>query len=69
MRGKRIVTLVTAISLVGCTTMRTMEAEKETIQRVLFQTNWNRKKASRILNISYKTLLQKIKESGLAEDR
>jgi two-component system response regulator AtoC len=46
-----------------------MEAERETIQRVLFQTNWNRKKASRILNISYKTLLQKIKESGLAEDR
>ena len=31
MRGKRIVTLVTAISLVGCTTMRTMEAEKETL--------------------------------------
>jgi two-component system response regulator AtoC len=46
-----------------------MEAERETIQRVLHQTNWNRKKAAKILNISYKTLLQKIKESGLADDR
>jgi len=46
-----------------------MEAERETIARVLQQTNWNRKKAAKILNISYKTLLQKIKESGLADDR
>jgi len=44
-----------------------LEAERETIQRVLFQTNWNRKKAAKILNISYKTLLQKIKECGLGE--
>ncbi len=46
-----------------------MEAERETIARVLHQTNWNRKKAAKILNISYKTLLQKIKDSGLADDR
>ncbi len=45
-----------------------LEAERETMARVLHQTNWNRKKAAKILNISYKTLLQKIKESGLAED-
>jgi two-component system response regulator AtoC len=45
-----------------------LEAERETIQRVLFQTNWNRKKAAKILNISYKTLLQKIKECGLGEE-
>ncbi len=44
-----------------------LEAERETIQRVLFQTNWNRKKAAKILNISYKTLLQKIKECGLGQ--
>ncbi len=37
------------------------------LQRVLYQTNWNRKKAARILKVSYKTLLQKIKECGLAE--
>jgi DNA-binding NtrC family response regulator len=34
---------------------------------VLYQTNWNRKKAARILEVSYKTLLQKIKECGLAD--
>ena len=45
-----------------------LEAERETMARVLHQTNWNRKKAAKILNISYKTLLQKIKESGLAQD-
>ena len=43
------------------------EAEREALQRVLYQTNWNRKKAARILEVSYKTLLQKIKECGLAE--
>jgi two-component system response regulator AtoC len=45
-----------------------LEAERETIRRVLQQTNWNRKKAAKILNISYKTLLQKIKECGLGDE-
>ena len=43
------------------------EAEREALRRVLHQTNWNRKKAAKILEVSYKTLLQKIKECGLAE--
>jgi two-component system response regulator AtoC len=43
------------------------DAEREALRRVLYQTNWNRKKAARILEVSYKTLLQKIKECGLAE--
>jgi two-component system response regulator AtoC len=43
------------------------EAEREALQRVLYQTNWNRKKAAKILEVSYKTLLQKIKECGLAD--
>ncbi len=43
------------------------EAEREALQRVLYQTHWNRKKAAKILEVSYKTLLQKIKECGLAE--
>ncbi|MFQ5513670.1 MAG: sigma-54-dependent transcriptional regulator [Myxococcota bacterium] len=42
-------------------------AEREALRRVLHQTNWNRKKAARILEVSYKTLLQKIKECGLAD--
>jgi two-component system response regulator AtoC len=41
------------------------EAEREALRRVLYQTNWNRKKAAKILEVSYKTLLQKIKECGL----
>jgi two-component system response regulator AtoC len=41
------------------------EAERETIGRVLEQTNWNRKQAARMLGVSYKTLLQKIRGCGL----
>ncbi len=43
------------------------DAEREALRRVLYQTNWNRKKAAKILEVSYKTLLQKIKECGLAD--
>ena len=42
-----------------------LEAEREAIGRVLLRTNWNRKQAARVLNVSYKTLLQKIRECGL----
>jgi len=40
-------------------------AECEVILRALEMTNWNRKKAADVLNISYKALLYKIKEAGL----
>jgi len=43
------------------------DAEREALRRVLNQTNWNRRKAAQILEVSYKTLLQKIKECGLGE--
>ncbi len=42
-----------------------LEAERETIGRVLHLTNWNRKQAAQILGVSYKTLLQKIRGCGL----
>jgi two-component system response regulator AtoC len=42
-----------------------LQAERHAIESVLFFTNWNRKQAARILNVSYKTLLQKIRECGL----
>ena len=42
-----------------------LEAEREAIERVLFQTGWNRKQAARLLKVSYKTLLQKIRECGI----
>ncbi len=42
-----------------------LEAERSAIEQVLHRTNWNRKQAARFLNVSYKTLLQKIRECGL----
>ncbi len=42
-----------------------MEAERSAMERVLHETGWNRKKAARLLGVSYKTLLQKIRECGL----
>ncbi len=41
------------------------KAESEIILKALEKTNWNRKKASRMLNISYKALLYKIKECSV----
>ena len=41
------------------------EAERETIERVLYHTGWNRKQAAGLLGVSYKTLLQKIRECEL----
>jgi DNA-binding NtrC family response regulator len=38
------------------------QVERELIGHVLTRTGWNRSKASRILKVSYKTLLQKIEE-------
>jgi two-component system, NtrC family, response regulator AtoC len=38
-----------------------MAAEREAIQRVLAQTRWNRRQAAKILKISYKALLNKLK--------
>ncbi len=38
-----------------------MAAEREAIERVLNQTRWNRRQAARILKISYKALLNKLK--------
>ncbi|MFQ5842919.1 MAG: sigma-54 interaction domain-containing protein, partial [Thermodesulfobacteriota bacterium] len=41
------------------------KAECETIQRALLRTRWNRKEAAHLLQVSYKTLLYKIREYGI----
>jgi len=41
------------------------KVEKEVITYVLGKTGWNRSKATKILKISYKTLLYKIKDLGI----
>src|SRR5438309_3125754 len=43
------------------------EAEAQAITRALEQTNWNRKQAAALLQISYKALLYKIRQYGIAE--
>src|SRR5579862_5115814 len=45
------------------------EAEAQAITKALEQTNWNRKQAAVILQISYKALLYKIRQYGIAEAR
>jgi two-component system response regulator AtoC len=41
-------------------------AEKQLISEVLQRTSWNRKRAAKELNISYKALLYKLKQNGLS---
>ena len=43
------------------------EAEAEAIARALEETNWNRKQAAAMLKISYKALLYKIRQYGIAQ--
>jgi two-component system response regulator AtoC len=48
--------------------LASLEAERELIESTLDRTDWNRRKASALLGVSYKTLLQKIRECGLEQD-
>jgi transcriptional regulator with PAS, ATPase and Fis domain len=43
-----------------------LEAEREAIGEALARTRWNRRRAARMLGVSYKTLLHKIRECGLS---
>jgi two-component system, NtrC family, response regulator AtoC len=45
------------------------EAEAEAITRALEETNWNRKQAAVLLKISYKALLYKIRQYGIAQTK
>src|SRR6478736_3282098 len=45
------------------------EAEAEAIRQALDQTNWNRKQAAALLQISYKALLYKIRQYGIAQSK
>lgn len=45
------------------------EAEAEAIAKALDETNWNRKQAAVLLKISYKALLYKIKQYGIAQQQ
>jgi two-component system, NtrC family, response regulator AtoC len=46
-----------------------LRAERQAICRVLEQTHWNRGQAAKLLNVSYRGLLYKIKHAGLEPKR
>jgi two-component system, NtrC family, response regulator AtoC len=60
-------TLVPSLKDVARQAART--AEREAIARVLEDTRWNRVKAAKLLKISYRALLYKIKDVGLDRPR
>lgn len=53
------------ISLKVAARTASRQAERQLIREALERTHWNRKRAAQQLNISYKSLLYKIKETGL----
>jgi len=59
----------TAVSLPDLARRAAMEAEREAIQAALDRFRWNRRKAAQTLGVSYKTLLNKMKECGIAEPK
>jgi DNA-binding NtrC family response regulator len=58
-----------ALSLKQIARDAALAAEREAIGRVLEQTRWNRVKAAKLLRISYRALLYKIKQAGLESEQ
>jgi DNA-binding NtrC family response regulator len=54
------------VSLAAVAKAAAMKAERAAIEHTLREVHWNRRKAAQILGVSYKTLLNKIKESGIS---
>ena len=57
-----------SISLKEVTRRTVRRVERKLILKVLKENLWNRKKSARVLNISYRALLYKLKETGLQSD-
>jgi two-component system, NtrC family, response regulator AtoC len=55
------------VSLKAASRAASHEAEKELILNVLTRTRWNRRLAAKLLQISYKALLYKMKQMGCQE--
>lgn len=58
-----------SVSLKQVTREAAQALERKIILRTLQETRWNRRQAARVLNISYRALLYKIKAAGLISDR
>ncbi len=57
------------ISLKELTKQATRQVERKVILKVVEANGWNRKRAAKLLNISYRALLYKLKEVGVPSDR
>jgi two-component system response regulator AtoC len=57
------------ISLKKITRQAVRELERKVILKVLQANHWNRKQSARALNISYRALLYKIRDTGLPSNR
>jgi two-component system response regulator AtoC len=55
------------ISLKDTARLAARQAEREMILRALKKTNWNRRRAAELLQISYKAMLYKLKDAGLSK--
>jgi two-component system response regulator AtoC len=63
------VTELRSYSLKAAARAASREAEREMILEALARTRWNRKRAAQELQISYKSLLYKLKQIGLPDSR
>jgi DNA-binding NtrC family response regulator len=54
------------VSLSDVARAASLKAERALIEQTLQQVQWNRRKAAALLGVSYKTLLNKIKECGIS---
>jgi len=55
-------------SLAAVAKAAALKAERAILEKTLTQVHWNRRKAAQILGVSYKTLLNKIKECNITRD-
>jgi DNA-binding NtrC family response regulator len=55
-------------SLASVAKAAALKAERAILEKTLTQVHWNRRKAAQILGVSYKTLLNKIKECNITRD-
>jgi two-component system, NtrC family, response regulator AtoC len=57
------------VSLKQITRQAVRQVERKVILRVIEASNWNRKRAAKRLNISYRALLYKLKDAGVPSER
>jgi two-component system response regulator AtoC len=65
--GARAALTSATSSLAEVARLAMVEAERDLIVPTLRRVNWNRRKAAPLLGVSYKTLLNKIKEHGIVQ--